>query len=163
MILYFDEDRMPDERTRGYMQRAAELVLEGNGIDPANVSLSVTIVSKDEIRELNSEYRGIDRDTDVLSFPQFDGDLADFMEESEALAEQTGEAEEVAIGDVVICEEKAQEQAEEYGHSFERESVYLFVHSVLHLIGFDHLEEEERKEMRAEEERVMGLLGLPRE
>ncbi len=69
----------------------------------------------------------------------------------------------MAIGDVVICEEKAQEQAEEYGHSFERESVYLFVHSVLHLIGFDHIEDEERKEMRAEEERVMDLLGLPRE
>lgn len=150
MIIYFDEDRMPDERTADTMRRAAELCLAHEGIDPQNVSLSVTTVGKDEIRELNRDYRGVDSVTDVLSFPQYEED------------ELPENVEEIAIGDVIICEDKAREQAEEFGHSYERELIYLFVHSVFHLLGYDHMEEEDKSEMRAAEESVMEQLGILR-
>ena len=88
--------------------------------------------------------------TDVLSFPQFDD-----------LVEDIPEVCEICLGDVVICEQKAREQAEEFGHSFERELVYLFTHSVLHLLGYDHVNsEEEETEMREHQRDVMKKLGL---
>ena len=93
----------------------------------------------------------MDRHTDVLSFPL----IEDFNE--------VNDDEEMLLGDVVICREQAREQAKEYGHSEEREVVYLFVHSVLHLLGYDHMEQEEKQEMRDREEEVMAQLGLERE
>jgi len=107
-------------------------------------------VSKEEIRELNNQYRGIDNHTDVLSFPL----IEDF--------DEVDPDDEYMLGDVVICLEKAREQAEEFGHSEAREIVYLFVHSVCHLLGFDHMEEDEKQEMRTREEEVMTLLDLER-
>ena len=111
----------------------------------------MTFVSLEEIHELNREYRQVDSPTDVLSFPQFD-DLDDLPEEGE-----------IMLGDVVICSDRAKEQAEEFGHSFEREIIYLFVHSVLHLLGYDHMEEDEKRIMRRREEEVMERIGLKRE
>ena len=108
-------------------------------------------VGPDEIQALNSEYRGIDRVTDVLSFPQF-----------AALADEVPEVGEICLGDVVICKDKAEAQAEEFGHSFERELVYLFVHSVLHLLGYDHEEENDKKIMRQREEEIMAYMEIPR-
>ena len=111
----------------------------------------MTFVSLEEIHELNREYRQVDSPTDVLSFPQFD-DLDDLPEEGE-----------IMLGDVVICSDRAKEQAEEFGHSFEREIIYLFVHSVLHLLGYDHMDEDEKRIMRRREEEVMERIGLKRE
>jgi probable rRNA maturation factor len=113
--------------------------------------ISVTFVGIEEIHQLNLTYRQVDSPTDVLSFPQFD-DLGDLPEEGE-----------IALGDVVICTEKAKSQAEEFGHSFERELIYLFVHSLLHLLGYDHMEEEEKAVMRRREEEIMEKIGLTRE
>ena len=115
------------------------------------IEVSVTFVEPEEIKELNAQYRGKDAVTDVLSFPQFD-DWDDLPEEGE-----------IALGDVVICMERAAEQAEEFGHSLEREVLYLFVHSIYHLLGYDHMEEDEKREMREKEEAVMAELGLTRE
>ena len=98
----------------------------------------------------NRDYRDTDKVTDVLSFPQFD-DLNDLPEVGE-----------ICLGDVVICKEKAMQQAEEFGHTFEREIIYLFTHSVLHLLGYDHMEEADKKEMRGREEQVMSYLGIGR-
>ncbi|AAM24227.1 putative rRNA maturation factor [Caldanaerobacter subterraneus subsp. tengcongensis MB4] len=121
------------------------------------VEVSVSFVDNEEIRKLNKYYRGIDSSTDVLSFP-----LMEF-EEIEEGEEDEKDAEEIyPIGDIVISLEKAKEQAEEYGHSFEREVAYLTVHSMLHLLGYDHETEEERKLMREKEEKVMERLGLRR-
>ncbi|HBT50322.1 MAG: Endoribonuclease YbeY [Caldanaerobacter subterraneus] len=121
------------------------------------VEVSVSFVDNEEIRKLNKYYRGIDSSTDVLSFP-----LMEF-EEIEEGEEYEKDAEEIyPIGDIVISLEKAKEQAEEYGHSFEREVAYLTVHSMLHLLGYDHETEEERKLMREKEEKVMERLGLRR-
>ena len=88
----------------------------------------------------------------MLSFPQFDD-----------LEEEIPEVCEICLGDVVICEQKAREQAEEFGHSFERELVYLFTHSVLHLLGYDHMEDDEKKAMREREEEIMKQIGLMRQ
>ena len=116
--------------------------------------LSVTFTDNGKIRILNRDYRGIDRPTDVLSFPMYsfsDGDVPD------------GE-EHVMLGDIVISVEKAREQAAEYGHSLRREIAFLAVHSVLHLLGYDHeTSEEGEKEMFALQEKIMNALGIGRD
>ena len=155
MILYFDEDARPDEETSALLEAAAVAALKGEGMDPEPVSLSVSFVGKEEIRDLNKTYRGVDRQTDVLSFPLYEKGCI-------SAAEDLEEDEELAIGDVVICEEVCEAQAKEYGHSVQREIVYLFTHSVFHLLGYDHETEEDKADMRAREEEVMSLLGLER-
>ena len=155
MTLYFDEDIRPDDQTAATMEAAAIAALEGEGIDPSFASISVSFVDKAEIRRLNKEYRGVDKATDVLSFPAFEFGTIPAEEELE-------EDEELALGDVVICEEVCRRQAEEYGHSEEREIIYLFVHSVFHLLGYDHETEDGKQDMRAREEAVMELLGIAR-
>lgn len=150
--IYFDEDNMPDAETSGAMQTAAEYALDEERITvPAEVSVS--FVSLEEIHKLNKEYRGVDRATDVLSFPMY---------ERGEIPCETEEGVFVELGDVVICADKARQQAEEYGHSYERELLYLFVHSVFHLLGYDHEDEEEKKQMREKEELVMNKLGITR-
>ena len=140
------------------MGQAAEICLRHEGIDPEGVEISLSFVTAEEIHELNRQYRGVDSVTDVLSFPLLE-DLNELYDTEEGSSE---EDEPVALGDVVICLERAEEQAEEFGHSKEREIVYLFTHSVLHLLGYDHMEEEEKQEMRSREEEVMTELGLSR-
>ncbi len=150
MLIYFDEDTPVESATAAQMQQAAILCAAEEGLDPARLSLSVTFADPKEMRGLNLAYRGLDEPTDVLSFPQFEGvaDLAD-----------SGE---IPLGDVVISLEAAREQAGDYGHSLERELLYLFTHSVFHLLGYDHMQEDEQKEMREKEERVMAQLNLAR-
>ena len=150
MTIYFAEEQQVSAEILAVMEKAAEICVRGEGVDPEACEVSVSFVSPEEIHQLNREYRGVDRVTDVLSFPQF-----------ESPEEMTGDL--IELGDVVICREQAEAQAEEYGHSFEREIIYLFVHSILHLLGYDHMEEDEKKEMRAREEEVMGDLGITRE
>lgn len=150
MNIYFEEGQQVTEEILKTMESAAAYCLELEGIDQERTEISVTFVEAEEIRELNRDYRDNDKVTDVLSFPQFDdlNDIPDFGE--------------ICLGDVVICKERAEEQAEEFGHSFEREIIYLFTHSILHLLGYDHMEEEEKREMRACEEEVMTHLGIER-
>ncbi|MDO5332324.1 MAG: rRNA maturation RNase YbeY [Bacillota bacterium] len=116
------------------------------------VELDVSIVSAEEIQLLNKEYREIDKVTDVLSFPQF--------ENVQGLLENLDDEIETLLGDVVICYDVAEKQAEEYGTGISRELVYLFVHSVFHLLGYDHMDEADKKEMRQAEETVMEEIGL---
>ncbi len=155
MTIYFDDENSVNEQTAALMNAAAISVCEEEGFDPGNISFSLSIVDGESIRQLNKEYRGVDSVTDVLSFPQFDSE--------EDLSDWDMEGEELMIGDVVICTDRAKEQAEEFGHSYERELIYLFVHSLFHLFGNDHMEEEDKKVMRAKEEKVMDRLGLARE
>ena len=113
--------------------------------------LSVTFTDNEGIRELNREYRKIDRATDVLSFPQFD------FEAGEVLPKEGP----VALGDIVLSLERAEEQAKEFGHSFSRETAFLTVHSVLHLLGYDHERgETEDADMRARQREIMEQMGL---
>ena len=129
---------------------------------PFLCEIAVRLTDDEDIREINLENRGIDSATDVLSFPMLDwydgeGDLPGDAD----LDPETGA---VFLGDMVISVERAKQQAEEYGHSFERECGYLTVHSILHLLGYDHVDDEERKAlMREHEERVMTALSLTRD
>ena len=148
MNIYYDGEQ-PVQAER--FIEAAELVLQNEGLDPAFCEISVTFVDDETIREINRENRGVDSVTDVLSFPQFD-DLGEIDQKRPYL-----------LGDVVLCTAQAQRQAEEFGHSVDRELVYLFVHSMCHLVGYDHMTEEEKAEMRAAEEAVMAGLDLKRE
>lgn len=134
------------------LNRAIEEAIRLSG-GPEEAEVSLTLVDDQRIHALNLEYRGVDRPTDVLSFA--------LQEESDE--EPEFEFEDDMLGDIVISAERAREQAQEYGHSFEREIVYLAVHGTLHLLGYDHEEEQDKLEMRSQEEAVMALLGLERE
>lgn len=150
MNILFSDERLPGEKVIEHMTRASELCLQMEGIDPERAEISVTFVGAEEIRELNKLFRGKDCVTDVLSFPQYE-DITQIRDEKV-----------ICLGDVVICSEVALIQAEEYGHTAERELVYLLVHSIFHLLGYDHLEEGEKLEMREQEEAIMAKIDLER-
>ena len=150
MNIYLEEGQVLEEKLLKKMEEAAGVLFEQEGVDEERAEVSLTLVSLEEIRELNRDYRDVDRETDVLSFPQFE------------CVEDMPEFGELCLGDVVICLDKVEEQAKEFGHSFERELIYLFVHSLLHLVGYDHMEEDEKKEMRQREESVMKAIDLER-
>lgn len=150
MNIIFEEGQAIGQDVLEVMERAAAKALELEEIDDERIEISVTFVSPEEIQEINRQFRNIDKVTDVLSFPQFE-DFEDLPEFGE-----------IALGDVVICTERAKEQAAEFGHSLEREIVYLFVHSMCHLLGYDHMEEDEKKVMRAREEEIMAFVDLTR-
>ena len=119
--------------------------------------VDVTIVDDEEIHTLNREYRGMDKPTDVLSFA-LDEDMADSDE-----PELVGGPEEHLFGDIIISAETALRQAEEYGHGLEREMTYLAVHGMFHLLGYDHMTEEEKMVMRAKEEEALRAINLSEE
>ena len=134
---------------------------------PYEAEVNLTLTDNEEIHRINLEYRQIDRPTDVLSFPMVDYPApADFseLEEENASAEyfhpETGE---LILGDIVISVERARMQAEEYGHSLKREICFLTAHSMLHLFGYDHIEDEERVEMEQRQEQILQALGIIRE
>ena len=155
MRILCDEERIPaqEQDLMETLEQAAELCLKEEGIPDNRIEISLSFVSMEKIHELNNMYRQVDRPTDVLSFPL----VEDFNE-----IDWEKEHEEILLGDVVICLEKARQQAKEYGHSEKREIVYLFVHSVLHLLGYDHMEDEDKAQMRRQEELVMDALDLKR-
>ena len=131
---------------------------------PYEPEISVTLVTKEEINELNRTHRNVNRPTDVLSFPMMEYDApADFSGEkfSETLT-ISPESEEMMLGDIVLCSEVVCEQAEEYGHSLLREFSFLVVHSLLHLFGYDHMKEDERAEMEGKQREIMEQLQILR-
>ena len=137
---------------RKLIRLSCAAVLENQGFSDL-AEVVVTFVDDAEIKKLNNEFRNIDKSTDVLSFPLGEGGEYDLNPETGAYS----------LGDVVISVEHAVAQSEEYGHSFERELAYLTVHSMLHLLGFDHVNGgEEAALMRKTEEEVMTVLGLTR-
>ena len=130
---------------------------------PYEAEVNLLLTMNDEIQEMNRDFREIDRATDVLSFPMIDYDVAgefDFLEEmDECFHPDTGE---LMLGDIVISKEKVISQAEEYGHSIKREYAFLIAHSMLHLFGFDHMEEDERKEMEQMQKEILDQLQITR-
>ena len=136
------------------LRRSVKTALQSEGVtQPCEVNILLT--DDEGIHEINLAMRGVDRPTDVLSFPMFD------LAEGEHPDECDPETGRVPLGDMCISLECARAQAREYGHSFEREICYLAVHSTLHLLGYDHMDEGERKRrMRGREEAVMSVLKL---
>ncbi|NLK21448.1 MAG: rRNA maturation RNase YbeY [Epulopiscium sp.] len=134
---------------------------------PSTVEISLTFVGNEEIQRINNEFRNIDKATDVLSFPLLEFEASDDENDEEFSLEglddymnpDTGD---LMLGDIIISVDKAKEQAREYGHSIEREIGFLIAHSMFHLMGYDHMTEDEEKEMVEKQERVLGLVGLGR-
>ncbi len=126
-----------------------------------NSDADLSFVGRDKIRALNRELRGVDRVTDVLSFPTLEKVKLPLRAEAYPtdVDPSTGR---VYLGSVVICRARAKEQAAEYGHSYEREVSYLSIHGLLHLLSFDHIEEKDRAVMRKEEEKILSALDIRR-
>ena len=138
--------------------RTVKTALAAEGVEPS-CEINIMLTDDEGIREVNRTMREIDRATDVLSFPMFDLTPGEHPDEADADPD-TGL---VPLGDMCISVERAKAQAAEYGHSFRREICYLCVHSVLHLLGYDHLDEGEMKrQMRQREEEIMQILNLQR-
>ena len=143
------EKRVFTNSLRALVRRAVNEALCYEG-ETRLFEVSVTFVDKDEIQTLNRDFRDKDSVTDVLSFPTLDDEAEIVPFDNEA----------IALGDVIICADKCMEQAEEFGHSFEREVAYLTIHSVLHLLGYDHMVEEEEKEMTAKQDEIIKGITL---
>lgn len=151
--IYFEnnqEKEVISYRLKMLIRRSVEAALAYEEIDD-DCEVSVTFVDNEEIREINRKFRNIDRATDVLSFPLFDEDGMDaHVEELDCM-----------LGDIVLSLERAREQAAEFGHSFEREVAFLTVHSVLHLLGYDHeLSDEDDADMRKRQTEIVENMGL---
>lgn len=131
---------------------------------PYEAQVTLVITDNEGIREINRQSRGIDRETDVLSFPN-----VDFEREGEFRIEEDREADyfdpdtgELILGDIMISAERAKQQAEEYGHSLRREFAFLVAHSMFHLCGYDHMEEQDARVMERKQEEVLERLGIRR-
>ena len=131
---------------------------------PYETEVNVLLTGNEEIHEANKEFRGIDRPTDVLSFPmvdyEFPSDFSCVDENPESYLNP--ETDELLLGDIMISVDKVYEQANEYGHSRKREFAFLIAHSMLHLLGYDHIDEEERKVMEEKQEAILDALGITR-
>ena len=153
--IYFEneQDKLPiTYKLKMLIREAVEATLDFE--DYRNIcEVSVTFTDNEGIRELNGKFRQIDRPTDVLSFPLFDFEGSSDEPPVDEMMNM--------LGDIVISLERAKEQADEYGHSFEREVAFLTVHSMLHLLGYDHeTGEEDDKNMRARQSEIMDIMGL---
>ncbi len=153
-LIYENEQDKTDitEEMIETVKKCCESVLETEGLD-GSFEISFTLTDNEKIRELNNNFRATDKSTDVLSFPMSDDmDFPVNMDSGDYI-----------LGDIVISAETAQRQAEEYGHSFKREIGFLTVHSVLHLLGYDHVHgEDEAKAMQAREKEALNAIGLER-
>ena len=145
------ENNTNEEINYKLIEKVISEALRYEGVND-NTEVSVTIVDNEEIRKINNKFRNIDRATDVLSFT-----LIDFDNES-----LPDDGSKIYLGDIIISIERAKEQAKEYGHSIDREIGFLTAHSMLHLLGYDHMVPEEEKEMFAKQEEILNNLGLRR-
>lgn len=129
---------------------------EEEGLNKLKIYINIILTNPEEIRKINKEYRNIDKETDCLSFPMFE------KEEIEELIKEKEQVTLDILGDVVVSIERVYEQAKEYNHSFERELAYMVVHGFYHLMGYDHMEEEEKNIMRQKEENILQNLNITR-
>lgn len=164
MTVYLEEEggkTLPLD-TQGLAEAAAEAALDEIGC-PYEAEVNLLLTMNEQIREMNREFRGVDRPTDVLSFPMIEYEepgVFDFLEERpDCFDPESGK---LVLGDIVISKEKVFSQAKEYGHGVKREYAFLVVHSMLHLSGYDHMEDGERKIMEELQERILRKLEILR-
>lgn len=148
------------EEEKSYEQIAKKVLsqcFKEEGLENSKLSITITLTTPKNIQKINKEYRGIDKATDVLSFPMFERDeLAQKIQKKDFLYQDI-------LGDIIICLEQVKKQADEYKHSFERELSYMLVHGFYHLMGYDHIQEEDRKKMRPKEEKILTDLKINRD
>lgn len=132
------------------LNKVLEKCFEEENLSSEKLYINIVLTNPESIKEINKQYRNIDKETDVLSFPMF---------EKEEIVKLENENPDI-LGDIVISIEKVKEQSIEYGHSFERELAYMAVHGFYHLMGYDHMEEKDKKEMREKEENILEKLNI---
>lgn len=140
-----------EEKYNEIIEKVYEKCFKEENLYDYDIYISIIISNEEFIRKVNSEYRNIDQVTDVLSFPMFE---AEEIEEAKKNKE--------TLGDIIICIPRVEEQAKEYGHSFEREFAYMLVHGFYHLMGYDHMNDEDKQKMRAKEENILKNVGFER-
>ena len=145
-----------DEKYLKIINQVLETCYKVEKIDTTKIYINIILTNPEKIKQINKEYRNFDKETDVLSFPMFEK-----MELDELLKNQDS-IEKYILGDIIISIQRVKEQAEEYNHSFERELAYMTVHGFYHLMGYDHMEEEEKKIMRSKEENILEQLEINR-
>ena len=150
-------DLEANDKYEEIIKKVVEQCFKEEKIENSKLYISITLTNPEHIHEINKQYRNVDRATDVLSFPMFEKDEID-----EKIKNNNFEHEDV-LGDIVISIEKVEEQAKEYGHSFEREFAYMLVHGFYHLMGYDHIEDSDKIIMRKKEEIVLNKLGITRD
>lgn len=147
------------EEYKELIERVVNTCFKEENLIYTNLYLNVILTNPENIRKANKEYRNIDKETDVLSFPMFQ------KQEIEELIEKSKTEEQVVedvLGDIIISISRVEEQAKDYGHSFERELAYMIVHGFYHLMGYDHIKEEDKKIMRPKEEYILNKLNITR-
>ena len=149
-IIY--EDVKPNEQYESTIKKVLKECYEVENLVNSKLIITVTFTTPENIRKINNKFRNIDRATDVLSFPLIDFDNEDLPNDGSK----------IYLGDIIISIERAKEQANEYGHSLDREVGFLTAHSMLHLLGYDHMVPEEEKVMFAKQEEILSNLGLKR-
>ena len=165
MTIHFDCDE-GFELEPAYEEMISKVIEEALDYEacPYETEVNIVITGNEEIHRVNKEFRNIDRPTDVLSFPAVEYDSpADFDTLEEYIEYFNPETGELLLGDIMISLEQAKKQAEEYNHSLEREIAFLTAHSMLHLCGYDHMEEEERVVMEEKQKEILNLLGITRD
>lgn len=147
----------PNDIYSNLTEKVINKCFETENLTDKNITISIIFTTPIDIQAYNKEYRNIDRATDVLSFPMFErNELAEKIEKNKFPCEDV-------LGELIISIEKVEEQAKEYGHSFERELAYMTVHGFYHLMGYDHMEDNEKKEMREKEDVILKRLNITRE
>ena len=150
------------QENEGIIEKVLQKCFEVEKISSPSFYICVTLTNPENIRQINKEYRNIDKPTDVLSFPMFEKEELDNLIEKEKKSNIEEGILQNILGDIIISIPKVEEQAKEYGHSFEREFAYMLVHGFYHLRGYDHMTEEEKKQMREKEENVLSKLEITR-
>lgn len=150
-------DIVEKEQYKKIVNTVINKCFEKEKMTQTNMYINIIFTNPENIKQINSKYRNIEKETDVLSFPMFEKE-----ELKERLTNKNFEIQEV-LGDVIISIARVQEQAIEYGHSFERELSYMLVHGFYHLMGYDHIEETDKIIMRAKEEEILNELNITRE
>ena len=153
-IIFLDVEE--DEKLKKFIENIVQTCFKVENLLDLNFYLSITLTTPEQIHVLNKEYRNVDRATDVLSFPMFEKEEIDNM-----IKNAVWEYNDI-LGDMVISIDQVKKQAEEYGHSFERELSYMVVHSFYHLMGYDHIKEKDKVIMRPKEEFILERLGITR-
>lgn len=157
MKIYFDNVGL---FTKPFIKRVLERALKHLNQPSELLEMSLSIVSPEQIQELNKSFREVDKVTDVLSFPTCDNPTRGAI--TVVCEDVNPETDLVNIGDIVICLERAKEQAKEYGHSLKRELAFLSLHGLLHLLGYDHVEEDDEKQMIALQKEILDQAGITR-
>ena len=154
-IEYLDLEK--NKKFEEIIKKVVSQCFKEENLENSKLNISITLTTPENIKKINKEYRNVDNETDVLSFPIFEKDEID-----DKILKNNFEYEDI-LGDIVISIKRVEEQAEKYGHSFERELSYMIVHGFYHLMGYDHIKDEDKLVMRAKEEKVLTNLGITRE